>query len=77
MEYGKREPKDPSKKHFYISLVKSAIRIVAGGLLTYAGYEFWSANNYTDIVISYSGYLMMFSGAAFVLAEILGILEEL
>jgi hypothetical protein len=74
---GAPEPKDPSKKHFYISLVKSAIRIVAGGLLTYAGYEFWSANNYTDIVISYSGYLMMFSGAAFVLAEILGIAEEL
>ena len=38
MEYGKVEPKDPSKKHFYISLVKSAVRIVAGGLLAYAGY---------------------------------------
>ena len=24
------EPVDPSKKHFYISLVKSAVRIVAG-----------------------------------------------
>jgi len=74
---GAPEPKDPSKKHFYISLVKSAIRIVAGGLLAYAGYEFWAANDYTDIVIAYSGYLMMFSGGAFVIAEILGILEEL
>ena len=27
---GAPEPKDPSKKHFYISLVKSAVRIVAG-----------------------------------------------
>jgi len=27
------QPKDPSKKHFYVSLVKSAIRIVAGGCL--------------------------------------------
>jgi hypothetical protein len=77
MEYGKVEPKDPSKKHFYISLVKSAVRIVAGGLLAYAGYEFWAANDYTDVVIAYSGYLMMFSGGAFVIAEILGIAEEL
>jgi len=77
MEYGKVEPKDPSKKHFYISLVKSVVRIIAGGILAYAGYEFWAANDYTDIVIAYSGYLMMFSGAAFVLAEVLGIVEEL
>ena len=71
------EPVDVSKKHFYISLVKSAVSIVAGGLLAYAGYEFWAANDYTDIVIAYSGYLMMFSGAAFIMAEVLGIAEEL
>ena len=71
------EPVDVSKKHFYISLVKSAVRIVAGGLLAYAGYEFWAANDYTDIIIAYSGYLMMFSGAAFIMAEVLGIEEEL
>lgn len=29
------EPKDPSKKHFYISLVKSAIRIGAGVFLMF------------------------------------------
>ena len=74
---GAPEPKDPSKKHFYISLIKSAVRILAGGVLAYAGYEFWSANDYTDIVIAYPGYLMMFSDSAFVMAEILGILEEL
>lgn len=27
------QPKDPSKKHFYVSLVKSIIRIGAGGCL--------------------------------------------
>ena len=27
------QPKDPSKGHFYVSLAKSAIRIVAGGCL--------------------------------------------
>ena len=27
------QPKDTSKRHFYVSLVKSAIRIVAGGCL--------------------------------------------
>ena len=71
------EPVDVSKKHFYISLVKSAVRIVAGGILAYAGYEFWAANDYTDIVTAYSGYLMMFSGVAFIMAEVLGIAEEL
>lgn len=30
---GAPEPKDPSKKHFYISLIKSAVRIVAGVFL--------------------------------------------
>lgn len=27
------EPKDTSKRHFYISLVKSILRIIAGGFL--------------------------------------------
>ena len=30
---GAPEPKDPSKKHFYISLVKSVVRIAAGAFL--------------------------------------------
>jgi hypothetical protein len=33
MQYGNVEPKDPSKKHFYISLAKSVVRIAAGVLL--------------------------------------------
>ena len=51
------QPKDPSKKHFYVSLVKSAIRIVAGFAL-------------------FSGSFMT-AGALIVIAEILGIAEEL
>lgn len=27
------QPKDPSKGHFYVSLVKSALRVVAGAML--------------------------------------------
>ena len=58
-------------------MVKSVLRILAGGVLAYAGYELWAANDYTDIVIAYSGYLMMFSGIGFVMAEVLGIVEEI
>ena len=32
------EPKDPSKKHFYISLVKSVIRITAGVALIFGNF---------------------------------------
>jgi len=51
------QPKDTSKGHFYVSLVKSAIRIVAGGCLI-------------------TGNLLM-AGVCFILAEVLGIVEEL
>ena len=45
-----------AKKHLYVSLVKSAIRIVAGGCLI-------------------TGNLLM-AGVCFIMAEILGIVEE-
>ena len=51
------QPKDTSQGHFYVSLVKSAIRIVAGGCLI-------------------TGNLLM-AGVCFILAEVLGIVEEL
>ena len=35
------QPKDTSKGHFYVSLGKSAIRIVAGGCLI-AGNFYWA-----------------------------------
>lgn len=35
------QPKDTSKGHFYVSLVKSALRIIAGGNLV-LGNLFWA-----------------------------------
>ena len=51
------QPKDTSRRHFYVSVVKSAIRVAAGAVLIIAG-------------LSLVGWL-------FILAEILGIVEEL
>jgi predicted ATP-dependent Lon-type protease len=51
------QPKDTSKGHFYVSMVKSALRIIAGGNLV-IGNLFWA-------------------GTFLILAELLGILEEL
>jgi hypothetical protein len=51
------QPKDPSKGHFYVSLTKSAIRIVAGGCLISGNF--------------------VFAGIGFILAEVLGIVEEM
>jgi len=71
------QPKDPSNKHFAYSIVKSIFRFVASGLLAWAGYILWSANEYTDIFIADAGFLMMASGAVLFIAEVLGIVEEL
>ena len=71
------EPVDVSKKHFYVSVVKSIWRLAAGGFLAWAGFILWIENNYTDIFIADCGFFLMLSGAAFVVAEILGIVEEL
>jgi hypothetical protein len=51
------QPKDTSKGHFYVSLAKSALRIIAGGNLVIG--NLWMA------------------GTFLILAEILGIVEEL
>ena len=51
------QPKDTSKGHFWVSIVKSIIRIGAGGCLI-------------------TGNLLM-AGYLLIMAEILGILEEL
>ena len=63
--------------HFSVSIVKSIFRIVAGGMLAYAGYILWSANEYSDIFIADSGFLMMLAGGTFNVAEALGIVEEI
>ena len=51
------QPKDTSRGHFYVSIVKSGVRIVAGGCLI-------------------TGNLLM-AGICFIMAEVLGIVEEL
>jgi hypothetical protein len=58
------EPRDVSKKHFYISLVKSALRLVGAGCFIALGYTLH--------------YPMMVAGGVLLFAaEILGIAEEL
>lgn len=52
------QPKDPSKGHFYTSLVKSAFRIAAGISLI------WPQS-------------IILAGIFLIVAEILGIVEEL
>ena len=51
------QPQDPSRGHFYVSLVKSALRIIAGVFLI-------------------DGNLLV-AGSLLILAEGLGIVEEL
>lgn len=52
------QPKDPSKMHFYISLVKSVVRI-------------------TGCVAVIGGASIFWLAGAFLVAELLGIAEEL
>jgi|TARA_B100001094_G_scaffold36260_1_gene30391 hypothetical protein len=52
------EPVDVSKKHFYISMIKSGVRILGCGVCLFTGNVIWLA----------SGFLV---------AELLGIAEEL
>jgi len=59
------EPVDVSKKHFYISLVKSAVRIGAGAA-------------FVSILFMPVGVMPIIVGGALLIgAEVLGILEEL
>ena len=60
------QPKDTSKGHFYVSLVKSALRIAAGGCIVVAG----SVALVDDTFLVAGGVLL-------IAAEILGIVEEL
>lgn len=51
------QPKDPSRGHFYVSIVKSAVRIAAGATLIMGAF--------------------VVTGGLIILAEILGIVEEM
>jgi len=59
------QPKDTSVGHFYVSLVKSALRICAGASFVMAGL---SVNVST---------LLIAGGIFLIVAEVLGIVEEL
>ena len=58
------QPKDPSRGHFYVSLFKSGLRLIAGGCIITAGY----ATGETWLV---AGGVLLFG------AEILGVVEEM
>ena len=51
------QPKDTSRGHFYVSIIKSIIRIIAG----------------VSLILG----LFVVAGALLILAELLGILEEM
>jgi len=59
------QPKDPSKGHFYVSLIKSGLRMIAGSSIVAAGY-----------VIPGAEWLVA-GGVLLIGAEILGVVEEL
>jgi hypothetical protein len=58
------QPKDTSRGHFYVSLAKSALRIIAGFAIITAGYTIGQS-------------WLVAGGVLLVGAEILGIVEEL
>jgi hypothetical protein len=60
------QPKDTSKGHFYVSLVKSFLRITAGVTLALAGFD-------PDVMTAW----LKCAGAFFIAAEVMGIVEEL
>lgn len=60
------QPKDTSKGHFYVSLVKSFVRIAAGTALVMA----WAEPNLSLQFVGAAGLLL-------IIAEVLGVIEEL
>jgi hypothetical protein len=58
------EPKDVSKKHFYISLVKSVVRLAGASCFIALGYGL-------EMPLMLAGGVLLFA------AEVLGIAEEL
>ncbi len=56
---------DPGKGHFYVSIVKSVIRIAAGVCIAKFGYHL----NTSD--------LLLYAGLLIIGAEVLGIVEEI
>jgi hypothetical protein len=64
-------------KHFVISMIKSIVRIVSGIFLILSGWYLYGAENFTDLLLLDAGVMLMYGGLFLILAEGLGILEEL
>ena len=67
------QPKDPSRGHFYVSLAKSFLRIAACVCLILAGTDVSLTGSQTVLL----GAWLKVSGGLLMLAECLGILEEI
>jgi len=55
------QPKDTSRGHFYVSIIKSVTRIIAG----------------ITLILSLDNPYIIAAGSLLIIAELLGILEEL
>ncbi len=60
---------DPGKGHFYVSIVKSVIRIAAGVCLIMVP-SIWTVQGWESSLVMYAGILL-------IAAEVLGIVEEI
>ena len=60
------QPKDTSKGHFYVSLVKSFVRVAAGIAFILSAIEPFYVDQF-----------VIAAGALLIIAEILGIVEEI
>ena len=60
---------DPGKGHFYVSIVKSVIRIAAGVCLIMVP-SIWTVQGWEPSLVMYAGILL-------IAAEVLGIVEEI
>ena len=62
------EPVDVSNKHFYVSLIKSVVRLFGCYALFQAGLALADGGNISELLI--------FTAGCFAFAEVLGIVEE-
>lgn len=65
---------DPGKGHFYVSIVKSVIRIAAGVLICLFSMGDDIVNYYDGNVVSE---FLLYAGLLIIGAEVLGIVEEI
>lgn len=72
------QPKDTSKGHFYVSLAKSFLRMVACVCLVLAGYEAGAGGALlVTTQMALVGSWLKISGGLLGIAESLGVIEEI